>query len=176
MDTMLLPVAEELLACLCAALTENATVDFPAPEICCIRAGDEAIQDMDQYQDECCAGMAYVRIDGFYPTGGPTSPFPSPSSDFALNKCAPYAYGLQMEMGVFRCMNTGILTCDQWEYVAQRHMLDAKSMRKAICCFMAPRDQGDVAMGVWTPRGRDGGCIGATWNVTAMVINKCEGC
>lgn len=175
-DTLLYPIAQELLACLCTALEANANEEFPAPGICCIRAGDSTIQDMDGITDECCTGMAYVRIDGFYPTGGPTSPFPSPSSDFALNKCAPYAWGLQMEIGVFRCMSTGILPCEDWGYVALRQMNDAKAMRSAVCCFMRTRDQGDVAMGSWSPKGRDGGCIGGIMPVTAMVINRCAGC
>lgn len=171
-DQLLLPVAQELLSCLCTALTELTT----PPGICCIRVGDEATQDMGQNFDECCEGMAYVRIDGFYPTGGPDSPFPSPSSDFALSKCAPYAWGLSMEMGVFRCMNTEGVTCDEWGLVAAQQMADARAMRQALCCFMQPRDGGDVAVGTWTPKGPDGGCIGSIWQITAMVINRCEGC
>lgn len=171
-DELLLPVAQELLSCLCAALNGQ---DNP-PGICCLRAGDETIQDMGPFYDECCDGMAYVRVDGFYPTGAPDAPFPSPSSDFALTKCAPYAWGLSMEMGVFRCMSVESVSCDEWGQVAAQQMADAKAMRAALCCFMQPRDSGDVAVGLWTPKGRDGGCIGSIWAVTAMVLNRCEGC
>lgn len=181
-DTLLYPVAEELLDCLCTALTELATDVFPAPGICCIRAGDNVAVDMGEYQNECCEGLAYVKINGIYPTGGAGSPFPSPSSDFALNKCAPYAWGVQLEMAVFRCVSAEIIPCDyltygsnSWEYVAQRQMLDAKAMRQALCCFMAPRDGGDVSMGVMNSTSREGACMGVTWPLSVQVRN-CEGC
>jgi len=173
-DTLLLPTAYELLACLCEALS----VEAPLPDgfTCCIRAGDTTIQDMGAFYDECCGGMAYVRIDGFYPTGAPNAPFPSPSSDFALSKCAPYAWGLQMEMGVFRCMSAEQVSCTEWQDVAAQQMSDAKAMRAALCCFMAQRDSQDVSVGTWTSKGRDGGCIGSVWPISALVINACEGC
>lgn len=171
-DTLLLPVAARLLSCLCAALTTNATVDFPAPLICCLRAGEGVALNIDDTgaNDECCQGLAYVRIDNFYPTGGAAAPFPSPSSDFALDACAPYAWGLQMEMGVYRCVG-GVGDCAQWTDWAQRQMLDAKSMRQALCCFMEPMDAGDVSVTPWQAKGPEGGCLGGTMNVTALVIN-----
>jgi hypothetical protein len=173
-DTLLLPTAYELLACLCEALA----IEAPLPDgfSCCIRAGDETIQDMGVFYDECCSGMAYVRIDGFYPTGAPDAPFPSPSSDFALTKCAPYAWGLVMEMGVFRCMSAEQVSCEEWQEVASQQMSDAKAMRAAICCFMGQRESGDISVGAWTPKGREGACIGGIWPVTAMIRNRCEGC
>lgn len=175
-DTLLLPVAEELLACLCTALEDLSSPTFPMPGTCCIRVGDSVINDMGEYYDECCEGLAYVRIVGYYATGGPTSPFPSPSSDFALTKCAPYAWGLQLEMGVFRCISSERILCPEWQLIAAQHMNDSKAMRQALCCFMKPRYGGDIASGTWTPAPRAGGCIGSTWTLTAMIRNQCEGC
>lgn len=173
-DTLLLPYANSLLACLCAATTANATVDMPAPGLCCLRAGESVALDITDAQvDECCLGVAYVRIDNFYPTGGEASPFPSPSSDFPLNACAPYAWGLQMEMGIYRCLPGR--TCEDWFFTSSRQMLDAKSMRDALCCFMAPLDPQSVSVTPWQSKGAEGGCIGGTMNVTVMVTN-CGSC
>lgn len=174
-DTLLFPEANKLLACLCEALVANSSELYPAPLSCCLRAGEAvALEISTTQEDECCNGLAYVRIDNFYPTGGENAPFPSPSSDFALNACAPYAWGMVMEMGVYRCINLPA-TCDTWNYVAQRQMLDAKSMRQALCCFMREHDPSSVSVTPWQAKGPEGGCIGGTMNVTVMVEN-CGSC
>lgn len=175
-DALLLPVANELLACLCDALTDLATPSMPAPGICCIRVGESVINDMGEDFDECCQGLAYVRIAGFYPTASAGAAFPSPSSDFALNKCAPIAWGLQLEMGVFRCISSEQMLCADWVTASEIHMNDAKAMRQALCCFMKPREGGTVATGTWQPAPRQGGCIGSTWTLSVEVPNRCEGC
>lgn len=175
-DTLLLPAAQQLLACLCDALTDLATPQFPVPGQCCIRVGESVVLDLDENTNECCQGLAYVRIAGFYPTGSPGALFPNPSSDFALSKCAPYAWALQLEMGVFRCITADLITCPEWEVIAAQHMNDAKAMRRALCCFMEPRDGSTVATGTWTPSGRSGGCIGSTWDISVEINNRCEGC
>jgi hypothetical protein len=174
-DTLLLPNANALLTCLCNALSANASQDYPAPEICCLRVGEGVALDItNELVDECCQGLAYVRIDNFYPTGSADAPFPSPSSDFALDRCSPYAWGLQMEMGVYRCVSNQP-TCDEWTIAAQRQMLDAKSMRQALCCFMRNLDPGTVSMTPWQSKGPEGGCVGGTMTITVMVTN-CGGC
>jgi len=175
-DTLLLPVANELLTCLCDALIAGDSPETPKPGICCIRVGDSVINDMGENFDECCEGLAYVRIAGFYPTASPGAPFPSPSSDFALNKCAPYAWGLSLEMGIFRCISSEQILCPEWNTIANLHMSDAKAMRAALCCFMKPRDGGSVSTGAWTPAPRAGGCIGSTWTITVEVNNRCVTC
>jgi|SRR5262245_7601721 len=168
-------MATKLLTCLCDAVTVNASDLYPAPQICCIRAGETVALDITDAQvDECCLGLAYVRIDNFYPTGGVGSTFPSPSSDFPLDRCAPYAWGVTMEMAIWRCIATPA-TCDVWNFVAQRQMLDAKSMREALCCFMSDLDPRVVAITPWQSKGPEGGCIGGTMNVSVQVDN-CEGC
>lgn len=174
-DNLLFPKANELLTCLCTAVAANSSEEFPAPTLCCLRAGEAvALEISNEQEDECCLGLAYVRIDNFYPTGAENAPFPSPSSDFALNACAPYAWGLQMEMGIYRCIGL-TPTCDQWNYAAERQMLDAKSMRQALCCFMKEQDPGSVSVTPWQAKGPAGACIGGTMNITVMVGN-CGSC
>jgi hypothetical protein len=68
-DQTVLPVAQQLLACLCEALSTNPN----PPAQCCLRVGDVVYADFNQYQDQCCDGLAYVRVVRIYPT----SEFPS---------------------------------------------------------------------------------------------------
>lgn len=174
-DNLLLPKATQLLQCLCDAVSANASQDYPAPGECCLRAGESVALNISTTQeDECCKGLAYVRIDNFYPTGSEGAPFPSPSSDFALNACAPYAWGLAMEVGIWRCIGL-TPTCDEWTFAAQRQMLDAKSIRQALCCFQKQQDPSSVAVTPWQAKGPEGGCIGGAMNITVMVDN-CGGC
>lgn len=171
-DQLFFPAVQSLLVCLCTALNQQAN----PPDICCLRAGDSVVQDMGINLDECCSGQAYVRPAGFYATGDPNSPFPSPSTDAAITPCGVTAWGLQIEMGVFRCMpTTSPVTCAQWETVTLQHMADAKAMREAICCWMAQYDPSSVSLGQWAPVGPDGGCIGSTWMVSIQIDN-CDEC
>lgn len=175
-DTLLLPEAIQLLECLCTALNNNPN----PPEICCLRPGDTVIQDVGIpgfSVDECCAGQAYVKIAGFYMTGEGTSPFPSPSTDAPISPCGVPAWGLQLEMGVFRCIRTSSqLTCTEQTEAVIRQMADAKAMRCALDCFIALHDPQTVAVGNWSPAGPDGGCVGSTWQVSVEVLNSCEEC
>ena len=172
-DSLLLPVAVNMLSCLCAALAEETT--WPTDAICCLRAGDSAIQDVGQYFDECCQGMAYVRPAGFYMTGTVESPFPSPSTDAAISSCGVPAWGLQLEIGVFRCIRTDRpLTCAEWTEAVVRQLADAKAMRAAVCCLEQLYDPQSVALGLWTPVGPQGGCLGSIWPISVQVDNVCE--
>jgi hypothetical protein len=170
-DLLLLPVALELLECLCTALN----LETNPPGICCLRAGDSVTADIGQYYDECCQGLAWVRPAGFYMTGTIESPFPSPSTDASINACGIPAWGLQLEMGVLRCVKTqGLISCTEWNAAVIQQLADAKAMRKAVCCMEQLHDPGDVAVGAWTPVGPAGGCLGSTWAVSVQVSNICE--
>lgn len=175
-DTLLLPAAINLLNCLCAAL--NARPNPPA--ICCLRPGDSVVQDVaipGFSNDECCQGQAYVRFIGFYMTGGAESPFPSPSTDAPVSPCGVPAWGVQLEMGVFRCIRTDRQpTCPEYTEAVIQQMGDAKAMRQAACCFEELYDPESVALGQWSPAGPDGGCIGSTWQVSVEILNECEDC
>ena len=171
MDLLLLPVALELLNCLCTALNQQTN----PPEICCLRAGDSVTADIGQYYDECCSGLAYVRPAGFYMTGTQEGPFPSPSTDQAINACGVPAWGLQLEMGVLRCIQTsGQISCATWTDAVVQQLADAKAMRAAVCCLEQLHDPSDVALGAWTPIGPAGGCLGSVWQVSVQVSNVCE--
>jgi len=170
-DLLLLPVALELLDCLCTALN----LQTNPPAICCLRAGDSVTADIGVNYDECCSGLAYVRPAGFYMTGTQDGPFPSPSTDMALNACGVPAWGLRLEMGVMRCIKTdGQISCADWTAATVQQLADAKAMRAAVCCMEQAHDPGDIALGAWAPVGPAGGCLGSTWVVSVQVSNVCE--
>lgn len=175
-DTMFLPVAQNLLACLCFELNSRPN----PPQICCLRGGEAVIQDAGILLDECCKGQAYVRIVGVSPTGhGGEAPFPSPSTDFPVTGCGVPAWNLVLEVGVFRCAPTGSAnlpaTCAAWNTAVALQQQDMVAVKAAICCLIATLDPQSVAIGTWEPQGPDGGCLGSTWQITVEVDN-CEGC
>jgi hypothetical protein len=176
-DQLLLPQAQNLLDCLCAVLDEVPNT----PEICAFRAGADAIQDMGPFFDECCSGQAYVRIAGYGPTASPGVDFPSPSTDFAISGCGVMAWGLNLEIGIFRCLGDSPLSAADWLAITTQQMADAKSMRRAVCCWMngtitdVPLDPFTVQIGNWEPQGPEGNCIGGILRV-AVEIDNCSEC
>jgi len=131
----LIDEAERLLACLCAALAENPN----PPAQCCLRVGDITIQDVDgsvSVDQFCCPGTAYVRITDKFSS----SNFPQPDTEPAKrNNCMPVAFGVQLIMGVARCV-PGMGTpqgpdCADWTAAATQDALDLEAMGRALCCF-----------------------------------------
>lgn len=172
-DTLVFPLAATLLNCLCAALAANP--DPPAR--CCLRVGDEVRQDLSVYEDECCDGLAYVKINRVYPS---TDNFPE--QDLTFLPCGPFAYGVDLEMGVFRCAPTSdastLPTCAAWTAAARQVANDQQAMRAALCCLRENLEQGaPVVIGEWTPLGPSGNCVGGTQTVTVQVVPQgSEGC
>lgn len=170
-DMLLLPIALELLECLRTALS----LETNPPLNICLRAGDSVTADLGQTYDECCEGLAWVRPAGFYMSGTQVSPFPSPSTDEAIYACGVPAWGLNLEMGVLRCVkSSGRLSCEDWNAAVIQQLADAKAMRAAVCCLESAHDPGDIALGTWTPIGPAGGCLGSSWDVSFLVSNVCE--
>lgn len=175
-DTLILPVAQQLLTCLCEALPLEMAAN-KVPEQCCFRSGEIVSADASVYEDLCCSGLAWVRPVTMFSSG---EDFPNPDTAVVTNACGPYAWGLTLEMGVMRCAPTGTMstipTCTDWTDLNTDIFNDAKAMRRAICCLTAQFDPSSVAIGTWTPLPTSGGCAGSTWQVTVQIINDCEGC
>ena len=169
-DQVVFPVAEQLLACLCDALSENPN----PPAQCCLRAGDVVFADFNQYQDQCCDGLAYVREVRVYPS------MEFPSQVELWTPCAHTALAAEYEMGVFRCEpqqvdSVELPTCDEWTAVAQQVANDRQAMVSAICCLdeqLRISNPGTpVLMGVWQPLNSGGGCTGGTLSVLVGLMN-----
>ena len=176
-DTMIQPIAEDLLECFrTALLAEHGTTLMPTgtmPSEVCFRVGELASMDASLYQDLCCSGLAWVRVADIFST---SVDFPAPDTLVVWTGCGPQAWGVVFELGVMRCAPTGdistIPTCDEWTALQTNVMKDAKAMRAAFCCLFNQLDPGSVAVGSWAPLPTTGGCAGGTWQVTVQIINS----
>lgn len=170
-DTMVLPIAENLLACLCEAVAEAPN----PPASCCLRPGVTVAQGVSEHEDECCEGLAWVRVSRVWPTGSEVG-FPAINDD-PFN-CSPISYGIEMEMGIYRCAPTGdernLPTCDEWTATTEQILDDAASMRRAWCCFRDNYDNSAKLVGQWIPVMVQGGCTGGT--MTIMIESYCTDC
>ena len=163
-----LDLADALLGCLEVALAGNPN----PPARLCLRVGEEVRQDLSLTEDECCDGLAYVKINQVYPS----TTFPQILED--PTNCAIDYWAVDLEMGVFRCAPTGSLeqvaTCEQWNAAASQVAYDAAAMRAAASCFrdvQAPDDE--LLVRPWLPVGPNGGCTGGTQIVTASYMQRC---
>ncbi|MBP2703524.1 hypothetical protein JOL79_06890 [Microbispora sp. RL4-1S] len=170
-DVTALPLAEALLACLCAELDD--TVAGPVC-VCCLAPGPEPA--------DCCTcpggeGRAWVRVTRIFPT---SARFPLPAVD--PGRCATDgSYAVELELGVYRCVATidddgTPPSCDQRTADAVKLLDDAAAMRRAVsCCF--PRTElgrgRAVVVGEWRPIAPEGGCAGGALLVTVESGDCC---
>lgn len=157
-----LELGNALLDCLTVALQEHPV----PPANYCLRVGEEVRQDLSIFEDECCDGLAYVKVNQSYPSAN----FPEPLED--PTNCATNEYALDLEMGIFRCAPTGdeqhVATCEQWTSTAEIVAYDHAAMRRAVACFRGARGPGEYALQrAWVPLGPQGGCTGSTMVLTA---------
>lgn len=170
-------IATALVVCLGVAYED----DDERPAEICHRPGREAPLNWGTAQDECCTGLAWVRVATIEPVIDPTT-----ANNVDFNPCASGGSIVTLEMGVARCNPNGTKaagpTCDQWTALAERMDLDAAAMRRAVCCavdaVLGP-DVGDrtvahVRRGLWEPLDSSGGCAGGT--MTVAVTLDCVDC
>lgn len=167
-------VAGVFVTCLETAFTGDAG----APAEICHRPGDQVPLNIGLTQDECCSGLAWVRVQGIDPV---TDPLSMTAPDF--NPCTDMGRLVTLELGVARCNPFGTAgrgpTCEEWTTLAARIDLDASAMRRAVCCAAATLTSDDtfverVLPGSWTPLESSGGCAGGSMTVTVLL--DCEDC
>lgn len=164
-DDLGTPLSKELLACLCEQMAQ--VTDPPAN--CCERTGSLTPWLMSQTEDECCAGLAWVRVVNIVP-GFPEQETTVPVGNEILH------WSVVFELGAIRCGPYSKLVpgCDEWTYVTDRVNEDSYAMRQAFCCFVngthrepQPRPRkGSVIPGIWEPLEMEGGCAGGTMQLT----------
>jgi len=176
-DTLVLPRALELLACLQAALESNSN----PPAHFRLVPGLSADADISQEEDTCCSGMAWVRVDQLFPVA--PDGFPTPYTQ-AFSVCREPSWAARMEMGVYRCVDMGtldeVVPDANWTAAATQVLLDASAMRIAACCMqdllnpdaLGPDDPGTFGFAIqdWRPVQTIGGCCGGTMLVTMELI------
>jgi hypothetical protein len=165
-------IADQLLDCFRDELEAAPNV----PGKICMRAGevpfDAAVGDND-----CCTGLAWVRVVRVYPS------LAFPDEQTEPMECVSDSYGIDLEMGVVRCHDVGTATtvtpCTSWTSEALQLDDDRAAMRRAICCFVDstaafPFGDNQFVFGEWAPVGPAGGCIGGTMVLTVQA--QCGEC
>jgi hypothetical protein len=174
-DPIATPVANQLLACLTTQMNEL----LSPPSKIELRAGAESGPLIGPNVDECCAGLAWVRVASVYPSW---DSFPSP--DITWTPCGPLAYAVVLEMGSAFCMpwsdstqewdNVDPPSTDDWLNAHTTLMQHQTLMRRAAACCWPHTVR--RAVGEWTPLSVEGGCMGGTLRVTVSVMAPCGDC
>lgn len=158
-----MPLARELLACLDQEISK-----VPNPPLRVgLRPGTVVDHLLSTTEDECCQGLAWVRVAGFFPS---SSTFPA--QDETPVKGGTRSWAITLEIGAVRCSPTpdadAIPAEEEWDATVQNIMDDAAAMRRAICCFIdaRPGRSGRVLPGQWQPLSVEGGCVGGVLTVT----------
>jgi hypothetical protein len=171
-DLVAFPMAQALVAC----LEDQMSLVLDPPASVGLRPGQQVDPLLSIYEDECCNGLAWVRINRIYPSS--IDDFPT-QDQVAIGCPSPRAWAVEMEMGAVRCAPTPDATTipsnDDWGALVEKQMQDAAAMRRAvICCF------GDLdityLLGDWNPLPVSGRCSGGTQMVTvaAEYVDCCE--
>lgn len=162
------PLASILLECL---RTSVSTVAIP-PATVSLRTGLQMEPLLARLRDECCEGVAWVRIDLVYPT----STFPEQVATF--DRCGPLLRAAILELGVLRCAPRGqdensIPTADEWDTAAELVDADREAILAAVCCFLDLEKDRMVVEGAWIPWPIEGGCMGGTVQLI-VEVDACE--
>lgn len=166
-DLMVMPIALNAHACL---VTEVGKLAFP-PSSVHIRPGAifTPLADQTEIGDECCNGIAWVRLGQQVPTG---AHWPDQLTDVdPPARGVPSDYAVQIELGIIRCVpthsnlpaqNGQIPTAAQWLQSAQEFADDAAALRRTVCCLQVLYGTDAVLAGVITPLQNEGNCGGQT--------------
>jgi len=160
-------VAQELLNCYSTALNTLPAADVPGT--ICLRHGDGVAPLLGTQADECCSGLAWVRIKSVEPLRSESLP-----------GCPSAERRVILEMGAVHCLPWGTTeappTCEQWTDVALRADAYHGAMEAALCCLRGSLSRDDaeqIEAGVYEPTGPDANCVGGTMEV--IVETSC-GC
>lgn len=164
-DPLVMPLVEEILACYAVELDK---LDDP-PGSVGVRPGTTVDFLMSMTEDECCAGLAWVRPAAFYPSSAGF-----PGQDATAQKQGTRAWAVTLELGYVRCAPTpdgsSIPSNDEWRAVTQAVMDAAAAMRRALCCWSdtSPSRWQKLLPGAWSPVAVQGGCVGGVLSATFM--------
>lgn len=169
--TVYMDAAQELLECYRAALQDPEFPEPPPDEKICLRHGESVAPLLGTMEDECCTGLAWVRIVDV-----------EPFRDDTPAGCLSSERRVTLEMGSAHCLPWGTVeapaTCAQWTAVALKADAYHGAMEAALCCVVPILSAfswvDNVTAGLYEPTGPDGNCIGGTMRVT--VDTNCSPC
>lgn len=114
-------------------------------------------------------GQAWVQIGQV----GPTDNFPTIQT--GAMRCWPPESVVEFTVGILRCAATvddhgNPPPASRLTFEAEQVQRDRAIVDEAIrCCFLADAEPGTYSVGLWTPLGPSGGCVGGSRNVTVAV-------
>lgn len=158
-------ILSTLIACLCEKL---ALSTGGAPAQCCLISSPAVIAS-------CCAGFAWVRPVGSFPTDV------FPAQAYTPTRCLPPTWGLSVELGVARCAPTscdqqGNPCCEKEATAVTVALSDFDAMKKAVLCCL-PAATGllldEIEIGPWVVGGSEGGCFASTMTATIRYTDNC---
>lgn len=173
-DPVVWPILDEMLDCVRSGFLDW---DHPSPPaMFSHRTGTGTTIPQinpDNGENECCGGLAWVRMTPFYPTSGGLA------LEFAqrAGNCFDDLV-VTLEIGALRCWpHAGeYATVDDWALNAEQVAEDAAALRRAIkCCWGAgdTREDGlNALMGQWTPAGISGQCVGGILPVAIGTVDS----
>jgi hypothetical protein len=170
-DTLIKPYADRLLVCLATQMGRHAKP--PAKVEFRVGATGSAVIGPDE--DECCAGLAWVRVAGAQPGGEQP-----PATQTTLMNCGPMNWILTFELGVARCMNWGSgpegldppLSSD-WTQALDYQEQDFVAMTSAVQCCFSSAGADRYTIGAWQPTDIEAGCTASTLSVTVLANRPC---
>lgn len=169
-DLLFWPALDALLECL---TTEFAKHDDPPATIRHQNGNGNAVAQIDPLgnANECCDGLAWVRLGTFYPTGGDQlAPYASATD------CNP-VWAAQVDLGAVRCWPKAgeFATAEDWALSTNLVCQDAAVLRRAVlCCFTPGNDAYQAVIGAWRPVGVTGQCVGGVLSVTiSPAVQEC---
>lgn len=160
-DPVAQPVLDAVLGCL---EVEVARVPSP-PGAVCLRPGDRVDLLIAQNRDECCEGLAWVRLAQVYPS----SEFPDQDVDYS--KCQK-GWAVVVELGVARCAPVGdertLPSCDEWVASVNDVTADAAALRRTVMRLRTLENfrHTMTITGAWEPMTMEGGCVGGAMLLT----------
>ena len=175
--TILDPVAEPYALALLECLRTEIAETINPPQQVCMRPGDQVSFLIALNKDECCNGLAWVRVGAVYPSG---EEFPQP--DETPSNCGPLGWAVTLELGSARCAPTGsaqeVPTCAEWTQLSAELMSDDAAFRRAIMCCFADANIDNDGVGVQFMIGAsenlpiEGGCTGITRSLVVRAPNS----
>jgi hypothetical protein len=165
-DLVATPLAMRLLLCLDSQVQ---LLEKPPANVM-LRSGTQVNYLMSLTKNECCAGLAWVRVSQIVPSSG----LNWPQQDVTPPRgCGIKSYAVEMEMGIVRCAPVAtpqaIPSEDTWNISAIDTLADFAAMDRAICCFQRGFDRLTLP-GAWNPIAVQGMCVGGTMNFTAQAL------
>lgn len=160
------PLLFDALDCLCDRVAGTLG---GSPCVCTVCGGLDAMPTDACACDSPDCGMAWVRLDGVYPSSN------FPDADLSTVSCSsPLAY--RFHVGVVRCQPTpddhgNLPTPDQITRAAQITAEDMQAGYLAVQCCLRVVGGKNRMLGSWTPIGApESGCVGGYWPVTVWGV------